>query len=111
MKQLTTEKFEDEVLHAEKPIVVLFDASWCPFCRAFRPIMESRSRDLPWPIVAVLLENDDDPLWDRYEIAVVPTLAVFESGRIVFRADGTLGVGLGPDDIARLLAYARGKGT
>ncbi len=94
------------MLRSESPLIVLFDASWCPFCREFKPVMQRYEGDLPWLVVAVMLDDMNDPLWDRYEIEVVPTLAVFERGQIVFRADGVLGVGLSSSAIARLQAYA-----
>lgn len=109
MRTIATVRFEKEILHATSPVIVLFDASWCPFCRAFRPIMERHLDEFPWPVTAVLLDDTDDPLWDVYSVAVVPTLAVFESGQPIFKVDGILGVGLGEKDIERLREFIRGK--
>lgn len=110
MRAITTDRFSCDILLSEKPIIALFEASWCPFCRAFKPVMQRSEDDLPWPIVAVLLDDMDDSLWDRYEIEVVPTIMVFKGGEIVFRANGTLGVGLDASDISRLKAFVRGRG-
>lgn len=107
MRTIAPDRFETEVLRATDPIIVLFDASWCPFCRAFRPVMARHQDEFPWSVTAVLLDDADDSLWDAYSIDVVPTLAVFESGRPVFKVDGILGVGLGEKDIERLREYIR----
>jgi len=109
MRTITPDRFEMEVLRATDPVIVLFDASWCPFCRAFRPTMERHQDEFPWPVTAVLLDDTNDSLWDTYSIDVIPTLAVFESGRSVFKADGILGVGLGEKDIERLREYVRSR--
>jgi len=109
MKTISTSKFEAEVLKEEGPVIVLFEASWCPFCRAFKPIMEGHEAEFPYSVVAVLLDDESDPLWDLYSVEVVPTLAVFESGLLVFRVDGVLGVGLGQDDIGHLREYIRNR--
>jgi len=109
MRAITSDRFETEILRAEYSMIVVFDASWCPFCRAFRPMMERRQDEFPWSITIVLLDDMDDPLWDVYSIDVVPTLAVFESGRLVFKVDGILGVGLGEKDIERLREYVNSR--
>jgi hypothetical protein len=69
--------------------------------------MARHQDEFPWSVTAVLLDDADDSLWDAYSIDVVPTLAVFESGRPVFKVDGILGVGLGEKDIERLREYIR----
>lgn len=40
------------------------------------------------------LSDMDDPLWETFDIKVVPTIIVFKEGQAVFRKDGILGRGL-----------------
>lgn len=106
MKEIVGEaQFEKEVLTSPRAIAVVFSAHWCPFCRAFMPVIEKRLDDFPDPIVAVILDDWNDPLWDRCSIQVVPSLAVFKGGKLVFRIDGVLGVGLAAADIDRLVEH------
>jgi len=97
------ESFERDVLRADGPIVVAFWAEWCPHCRRFRPLFESASDARGERFAIVRLDADDNPLWDRYAVAVVPTVALFRDGRLAARRDGVLGRGIGARDLAAFL--------
>jgi thioredoxin-like negative regulator of GroEL len=36
----------------------------------------------------------ESPLWDTFDVRIVPTVVVFKEGRPIFRSDGVLGRGL-----------------
>jgi hypothetical protein len=40
------------------------------------------------------LEDNDNQLWDEYDIGAVPTVIFFEDGKVTKRLDGRLGSGL-----------------
>ena len=48
------------------------------------------------------ISEDEDPLWDRFGINVVPTLLVFRGGKIVARKDGALFNGLNRESLIDL---------
>ena len=104
------EAFEKEVIRKGEPVVVLFEATYCPFSQAFRKVIERYDGKLPLRIVSVLLDDWGDPLWIRYRIEVTPTLAVFSGGRMTYRIDGVLGVGLSERDVRKLAAYLATQG-
>jgi len=99
--------FEKEVLNSREAVIVVFEAHWCPFCRSFVPILQAQESQLPAPVVASILDDWDDSLWERFSIEVVPTLAVFRAGRLTFRIDGILGKGLAEEDVKRIIADFR----
>ena len=107
LKEIRAGDFDNELRSRNSPFVVLFEADWCPFCQSFSPIMERRVDKIPVPVVRVPLNDDDDQLWDRYSVDVIPTLAVFDGSRIVFRIDGELGMGLEDADVSRLVEYLK----
>lgn len=81
---------------------VCFAADWCPFCQKFL----DRYTHLQTPDGAQTAIGDvtdlDSPLWDSFQLDVVPTLVVFEEGSPVWRRDGRLGEGLDTEDIDAL---------
>jgi len=97
------ESFDRDVLRADEPTVVAFWAEWCPHCRRFRPLFESASSARRERFAIIRLDQDDNPLWDRYGVAVVPTVALFREGRLTARRDGVLGRGIGARDLAAFL--------
>ena len=40
------------------------------------------------------VNDDDNPLWDKFSFSAVPTLIAFDKGRIISRSDAKRGVGL-----------------
>ncbi len=60
----------------------------------FYPQFESamKSNDLSW--AEVNISDTEDPLWETFDIKVVPTVILFKDGQPVFRRDGVLGRGL-----------------
>ena len=86
---------------AQGRTLVLCRATWCPFCRAFEPVFRRRTGSLADLAVAELvLDDEHSPLWSALNLAVVPSVLLFENGKITRRLDGRLGVGLadGPLD-------------
>lgn len=90
---------------SEKPkTIALFILSRCPFCRAFRPALESfaRKNSAGYAFLEVVLDDEDNPLWEQYGIEVVPTMIVFDGDKIVNRKDGRAGEGLSESDLINL---------
>ncbi|HKW43673.1 MAG TPA: thioredoxin family protein, partial [Thermoplasmata archaeon] len=96
------ESFEHDVLAAKDPTVVMFWATWCPFCRRFKTEFEKLAASRPWRFAAVYLDDEQNPLWEDYDVDVVPTLALFREGKVVEREDGVLGYGI---DSKRVAAF------
>ncbi len=88
------EAFRKRVLESPEPIVVLFWATWCPFCRRFKPDFDKLNAEIPARFASVYLDDESNRLWDDYAVEVVPTIALFRDGELVDRQDGVLGYGL-----------------
>ncbi len=86
--------FRAEVLESAEPTVALFWATWCPFCRRYKPEFDKLAAKWPWRFASVYLDDEANPLWDDYSVEVVPTLALFRGGKLVDRQDGILGYGI-----------------
>jgi len=80
---VTQATFADQVLHSPQPVVVDFYATWCPPCRALSPILDRLAGEFAGQIRFVKINSDEEPeLADRYQIASLPTVLLFDSGDI-----------------------------
>jgi thioredoxin len=95
MLKVYTKAELDLELKKNKKVLALFYASWCPYCRGLVPVFNEKTINLGFEkILHVMLDDYNNPLWDDYEVAAVPTIIVFEEGKICNRIDGRLGRGL-----------------
>lgn len=105
MDQLGPDDFREAELRRGGRWAVAFLADWCPFCRRFAPefaTLDPRGFGLAWADVS----SPESPLWDRFQIEVIPTVIVFRDHRVVFRADGRSGIGLLSEDLAAIESAA-----
>ena len=104
MNQLQPDQF-DKLLSEGKKILVMFYADWCPFCQKFKPIFESvaMTSSNKVNLCASMINDDDNPLWDRFSINTVPTIIAFDGNNIISRRDSILGSGLSKSDIDSIL--------
>ncbi len=82
-------------LKANGRVLVLFHASWCPFCRSFVSVFNKHAQapgDTEY--IKVRIDDDDNPLWETYNLAAGPSLILFENGQLLRRLDCELGTGL-----------------
>jgi thioredoxin 1 len=95
MNKIYTKKDLDSQLKKSKNVLVLFYASWCPFCLGFVPTFDEKVTNLGIKnVVHVLLDDYNNPLWDDYDIPAVPTIIFFTEGKVCKRLDARLGRGL-----------------
>ena len=87
---VTDATFENEVLGAEKPVIVDFWAPWCVPCRRVSPILEEMSEERE-DVAFVKINVDDNPATAmNYSISSIPTIARFEEGQVTQQAVGAL---------------------
>ena len=74
----TSENFEEVVLKSEQPVLVDFNATWCPPCQALHPILEEMADE--YKIVTVDIDEEDE-LAAQYEVSTIPCLVFFRDGK------------------------------
>jgi thioredoxin 1 len=82
-------------LTKSKKVVALFYASWCPFCRSFLSVFGKYAQTTDFAaFLRVKIDEDENPLWETYSLEAVPSIILFENGKVSRRLDCELGVGL-----------------
>ena len=102
MSKIDVEYDFDKALKTEGKTFVLFYASWCPFSQRFLPIFEKYAQDNPQSCLRIKID-DKAKLCEKYSVDVVPTVLLFEKGKVTKRLDGTRGVGLNEKQLEKLV--------
>lgn len=86
--------------------LVLFYADWCHYCSQFKPVFEEKVNSINSNLLvgSVKINDDDNPLWDKYDIKAVPTLIAFSNNSIKSRRDAKMGIGLTSSDLNSILS-------
>jgi thioredoxin 1 len=89
VKEVTDGSFEQDVLGAEKPVLVDFWAEWCAPCRMLAPTVHAVAEQYVETVNVVKFNVDDNPSTaQRYGIKGIPTLVLFRDGKEVERVVG-----------------------
>jgi thioredoxin 1 len=93
MSKVDVEYGLEDILTSKDNIFVLFYASWCPFSQRFLPVFERFAQDKTRKCARVVID-DKASLCVKYSVEVVPTVLLFEKGKVKNRLDGAPGAGL-----------------
>ena len=86
---LTDANFDKEVLQHTAPVLVDFWAEWCAPCTMIEPIVSEIANDYNNRIKVCKLNVDESPkLASRYQIRSIPTLLIFNNGKVVEQSVG-----------------------
>ncbi len=94
MTEVNESNFAPVVLQAGQPVLVDFYATWCGPCRMLAPVLEQLAGELEGRITFAKVDVDAAPeLAARYQITGVPTLLLFQNGRVVDEVVGLVPLG------------------
>jgi thioredoxin len=93
--RITGDRFEDEVVRAELPVVVDFYGGGCPPCEIVSPIVEELAEEYDGRVKFVKLNMDDDQeqsnrLAAQFGLMSVPTVLFFSKGKVANKAVGVV---------------------
>lgn len=88
---ITDATFNADVLNAELPVVLEFEADWCPFCRQMKPIVASVALEHQNTFIIGKLDIDENRrTTEAYKVKGIPTYIVFRNGAEVTRFAGAM---------------------
>jgi len=100
MLSLRPDDFLGAKLVDRRDILAVFYAGWCPFCRTFLRTFESTMAKKTTPNGALVdISDESNPLWEVFNVSIVPTLVGFRDGETIVRKDGIAGAGLDISDL------------
>ncbi|WP_026950291.1 thioredoxin [Algoriphagus mannitolivorans] len=87
----TQPKTFQELIDGETPVLVDFFAVWCGPCKMMQPILEDTSKQLGDKVKIIKVDVDRNPLAaSKFQVRGVPTLILFQKGKIVWRQSGVV---------------------
>jgi len=89
--QITEANFAAEVLNAKMPVLVDLWATWCGPCKMIEPTIEEIAREYNGKLkVAKLNVDDNQQLATKYGVRSIPTLLLFQNGKVKDQIIGAL---------------------
>ncbi len=89
IKIVNQNNFENEVLKADKPVLVDFWAAWCGPCRMVAPVIDKLADEYEGKLDIAKVNVDENPeLAGRYDIMSIPSVFLFNNGS---KVDGVIG--------------------
>lgn len=89
IKELTTKNFKEEVASEQKTLVD-FWASWCGPCKMLSPIVDEIAETATDFKVGKVNVDEQIDLAREFSIAAIPTLLVFQNGKVINKSVGLL---------------------
>lgn len=80
-----------DIVNAEQPTLVDFHATWCGPCKMMAPALKDISKKMAGKAKVLKIDIDkNQKLASKLNVRSVPTLVIYQKGKIVWRQSGAL---------------------
>ncbi len=102
LKSFEEASFETDVLQSAGPVLVDFYADWCGPCKMMGPVIDEIAGQYQDRLKVGKVDVDANPgIAMRYGVMGIPTLGIFQGGKLVDRLVGYPGPGGVRDFVAK----------
>ena len=99
VKEFTDDNFAEEVLKADKPVLVDFWAVWCAPCKMIAPVVNEIADTYGKKIkVGKINVDENSKTPNEYGIRSIPTIMLFKDGKVAEQV-----IGANPAEIKRIV--------
>jgi thioredoxin 1 len=83
----------DQIIESQTPTLIDFSAEWCGPCKMLAPVLKQLKQEMGSSIRIVKIDVDKNPaLSSRYQIQGVPTMMLWQNGKMLWRQSGLMPV-------------------
>ena len=80
-----------ELISSDTPVLVDFFATWCGPCQMLMPVLKQVKENMGDRVTILKIDVDkNQELAVKYQVRGVPTMVLFQNGKLIWRQSGVL---------------------